>query len=499
MKKASCISIDLINADKPPASLAFLAGACELAGYEYQCISLNSVFLKELHQADMDRVYNNSIKLGSVDGVRDTLAPVLEKIVVGVAEFDPDTIVVSVFSFMQQKLASAFLECLRNSLPTVEVIVGGPGVPYKMSDGRTFGECLLTDGLVDYYCLGEGDEVLPEFLKGNKSQLGINSVLTKFETWVPQLSDLDKTYLLPSYKKIDTSVYHNIEAKDSAVFSISTSRGCVRSCTFCDVSNSWKNFRYRSGKHVANEILKHHQDVGAVHFTIVDSLINGSLKSFKDFNAEMVLLKQQYTGLEKFSYNGMFIVRDKKSHTEDLFRLMKAAGCDSLAIGVETGSDRLRYEMNKKFTNEDLDYHLEMSSKYGIKNTLLMFVAYPTETRDDFEMSLQMLERYQKYLIDDTILGINHSGVFSLIEGTPVYDDRHAIGIEFTSNIDDGNASRRIEWINKNNSALTVKERIMRDLTFRKHAIDLRYPVPYANRYVQYLKELGPDFVPMSD
>jgi radical SAM superfamily enzyme YgiQ (UPF0313 family) len=302
-------------------------------------------------------------------------------------------------------------------------------------------------------------------------------------------------YVLPSYKKIELTSYKNLEGKNSAVFSISTSRGCVRSCSFCDVGKTWKKFRFRSGAHIVSEILKHHQEVGAVHFTIVDSLINGSLKSFRDFNLEMVKIKTTYSSLENFSYNGMFIVRDKKSHPEELFAAMSAAGCESLSLGVETGSDRLRFDMNKKFTNDDLDHHLEMCQKYKIKNFFLTFVGYPTETQEDFDQTLLMLERYQKYLIDDTIVGINHSGVFTLLPDTPAYEHRQLIGVE----IIDNDASQVLNWINTNNLNLSIKERILRDLEFRKRALELRYPIPYATRYLEYLTKVHPDFVPQSD
>jgi radical SAM superfamily enzyme YgiQ (UPF0313 family) len=245
---------------------------------------------------------------------------------------------------------------------------------------------------------------------------------------------------------------------------------------------------------VAKEVLKHHLDIGALNFTIVDSLINGSLKSFKDFNHEILELKRQFPSLQEFSYNGMFIVRDARSHPEELFKTMRAAGCESLAIGVETGSDRLRFEMDKKFTNDDLDHHLEMCQKYKIRNTFLTFVGYPTETRDDFEQTLNMLDRYQKYLVDDTIIGINHSGPFNMLVHTPVYDQREDLGIELMQD-----NHRTLSWHNKNNPDLTVKERILRDLMFRKKALDLRYPIPYSQRYLEYLKEIDSSFLPESD
>lgn len=493
-KNVSCLSIDVINHDKPPASLAFLAGACEAANVNYQAISLNARLLNDLSPNDYNHVYA-SVKLNKTDLLELVIDSTVDKIFKDITEFNTDIILVSVFSYMQNYLAKTILKKLKHCMPDVEIIAGGPGIQYAGPDGITLGKQLLNEGSIDYYCLGEGDVLLPQFLSGQRDMIGLNSNSERYESWVPQLSDLDKDYLLPSYKKIPVKAYKNLEQKDSTIISISTSRGCVRSCAFCDIKKSWPKFRFRSGKAVAQEILKHHQDVGAVNFTIVDSLINGSLKSFRDFNKEIVELKKQYPALADFSYNGMFIVRDAHSHPEELFQLMKEAGCESLAIGVETGSDRLRFEMDKKFTNRDLDHHLEMCQRVGIRNTLLTFVGYPTETEEDFEQSLSMLERYQKYLIDNTIIGVNHSGVYSILVDTPLYDQKDELGLV----IDAANAHNVLNWYNPSNPGLTVKERARRDLEFRRKALSLRYPVPYATRYLEYLTRLDKNVILQSD
>lgn len=492
-RNVSCISIDLINADKPPASLAFLAGACEQAGVNYQCISLNSELIMNLNKSCYNQLYAD-VKLEKLQQSFSIIEPIIRDIIKRIEFFESDLVLVSVFSYMQFSLSEYFLQLLKDYLPDIEILAGGPGIG-SIVKNKTIGRYFTEKQLIDFYCLGEGDVVLVNFLKGQKQQLGINSIEDSCESWVPQIDNLDQQGVVPSYKKIKLSAYENIEAKKSAVFSLSTSRGCVRSCSFCDIAKTWKKFRFRSGSHVASEVLKHHREVGAVHFTIVDSLINGSLKSFRDFNVEMIKLKNEYISLREFSYNGMFIVRDRRSHNEELYASMSAAGCESLLLGVETGSDRLRFDMNKKFTNEDLEHHLDMCQKYKIKNFLLMFVGYPTETREDFEKTLYMLERFQKYLIDGTITGINHSGIFSLLPDTPTYDHRAATGIEI---INDNNVNQ-INWINKNNPNLTIKERILRDLEFRRKALDLRYPIPYATRYLEYLSKVKPDFVPQSD
>jgi radical SAM superfamily enzyme YgiQ (UPF0313 family) len=481
--RISCISIDIINADKPPASLAFLAGACEQAGREYHAISLNSVFIDRFDQHTYNQIYSD-IKIGNLEKFDDLIGPVLDSVIDQMIDFGSDCLLISVFSYLQLTLAEKFLRRLQGSLWQGVVVAGGPGITYQESGRPTNGRILAALDLVDLYCLGEGDRVLTEYLISGHVGLGLNRKSDAWENWVPQLNDLDQAYVMPSYKKVNVVAYKNLESKSSPVFSLSGSRGCVRRCTFCDVAKTWPKFRFRSGKSLAKEVLKHHHDVGAVHFTLVDSLINGSIKSFREFNEEMVRLKDQNHSLIRFSYNGMFIVRNKHSHPEELFALMAQAGCESLAIGVETGSDRLRFEMDKKFTNDDLEYHLEMTQKYHIKNFFLTFVAYPTETRQDFEQTLQMLDRFQKYLIDGTIGGINHSGIFGMLADTPVYDAMDEIGIMLHP--DSGN---KLNWHNVHNPDLTVKERIIRDLTFRKRALDLRYPMPYAERYLEYLNQ----------
>lgn len=498
MTRILCLAIDVINPDKPAASLAFLSGVCEYLCIDYLPISLNTELLLNYTAEQYDQVYVG-MKLGEGELLDTVLQPVLPCISKQLKDYRPDLVMVSLFSSMQFPLAITVLSHLRQQGYNGDIIAGGPGVQTKDTQGETNGRKLLNLGYIDYYVLGEGDEVLVRWLQGERILPGVNSrrSLIFGETWVPQINDLDRYYIKPSYRKINLDVYHNLEAKSKAVLSISTSRGCVRSCTFCDVKNLWPKYRYRSGRSVAEEVLSLHQETGAVNFTMVDSLINGSLKSFREFNATMVDLRRQHASLAEFTYNGQFIVRDALSHSEDFFDEMRKAGCESLIIGVETGSDRLRHEMAKKFTNKDLDWHLEMSRRYGIRNTLLMFVGYPTETRTDFQQSLDLLDRYQHYLIDNTIIAVTFTGIFSLATDTPVYDQAEHLGIEIVPT--DTLAMKQLNWINHNNLSLTVRERINRDLEFRRRAAELRYPIPYSDRYLEYLKHIDQDFVPVCD
>lgn len=86
-----------------------------------------------------------------------------------------------------------------------------------------------------------------------------------------------------------------------------------------------------------------------------------------------------------------------------------------------------------------------------------------------------------------------------MIPDTPVFDHRDDIGLVIDEQFHSDEAMHRLNWVNTNNPDLTVKERILRDLKFRKRAIELRYPIPYSQRYLEYLKYVDRDLFLMLD
>jgi radical SAM superfamily enzyme YgiQ (UPF0313 family) len=76
---------------------------------------------------------------------------------------------------------------------------------------------------------------------------------------------------------------------------------------------------------------------------------------------------------------------------------MSEAGAKLFKIGIESGSERVRYDMKKHFSNDDIEWFTDNCAKYNIKQLWLMFVGYPTETEEDFNDSLRLLEKYEKY------------------------------------------------------------------------------------------------------
>lgn len=242
---------------------------------------------------------------------------------------------------------------------------------------------------------------------------------------------------------------------------ITGSRGCVRKCTFCDINQKWPKFRWRSGKSIANEIIKIHKETKVSNFFFTDSLINGNMKSFIEMCEILSDYRKNYA--PDLTWGGQFIVRRIKSLPSNYFYLLAESGAYNLTIGVETGSDRIREHLKKGFTNEDLDYHMEQFNNLGITCGFLMLIGYPTETEEDFEDTLKMLKKYQGYAANGIILGITLGSTLTINKGIPLVEMYKDILFSIPNGEEDKVGT--VHWVPKEpNASLTLLERIRRRL-----------------------------------
>ncbi len=264
---------------------------------------------------------------------------------------------ISVFSYLQKDDALKLGEKYDN------VLFGGSGVdvfwPRK------------------HFIVGEGEYALVEFLNGNLDYPGINGRQPE------QIQDIEN---LPPPDYSDVIHKHNY---DTAI--ISGSRGCVRKCTFCDVMTIWPKYKWKTGKKIADDMHEVAERTGLKKIGFSDSLVNGSMKHFRDMCKELASREK------KIQWNGQFIVRGAKTFSSDDFDNLANSGCNGLTMGIESGSEKVRDHMRKKFSNEDIDYFMTNLGDRKIKMKMLLIVGYPTETEEDFEETLSLLKRYKKY------------------------------------------------------------------------------------------------------
>ena len=199
-------------------------------------------------------------------------------------KLNPKWIGFSVFTFQCQRATTEILQRLRPKFKG-RIMIGGAGISTRgiASSNADYGEKLIKDNLIDIYIKGDGDIAIIEMLKGNIDFAGINGNPYK---GVPDLNVIPK----PDWSDVIDLPYRY---HDKKILPITGSRGCVRHCSFCDIHEFWTKFKFRSGQNIADEMIENYKTHGIKDFYFMDSLINGSMKAFRELCATLVSYYQE--------------------------------------------------------------------------------------------------------------------------------------------------------------------------------------------------------------
>ena len=144
----------------------------------------------------------------------------------------------------------------------------------------------------------------------------------------------------PAYQKGKT---HNTKIWDS-FFHINTTRGCPYPCTYCNAPNlSGKRLRHRNPENIISELTFLKERYGAKRFSIIDDEFTLDRKFAVAFSEALV---NANLGMRWDCPNGVRM----DSIDPELLRLMEAAGCYALCVGIESGNDRVLGLIRKKVT-----------------------------------------------------------------------------------------------------------------------------------------------------
>ncbi len=383
-----------------------------------------------------------------------------------IIQLQPNKLFISVFSWQSQRFAEQFLTRFR-SKSTIEIIVGGQGLIREENGSYStrpeFAHYLKANNLIDHWIRGEAETTIPEIIKGNYSAPGIDTDFFAERSIVQDHAYMD-------FSDFDISRYQS--GYESGVLPMETSRGCVRHCVFCDIPTMQGGFRFKSGDRLAAEMIHYFETYRVRNYFFHDALCNGSVKDFRQFNQSLIQYYETHNLPPRhFTYSSHAIVHSQQTMKPADFKAMYEAGADTMVIGVETGSDRVRAHMQKGFTSADLDYNMEQYSKNRIQVYLLIIVGFPTETQEDFQDTLDMLSRYQRYVADGTIIGVNLGTTLTIEQGTAMYNQPETLRIVGIN----GNRPQGSEWLCESNPELTYKKRIMRRIQAQEHAVNLGY------------------------
>ncbi len=437
----------------PLQAPAIIKASVEQYGFKAQTFDLNNEFIK-LQTTDNFEFLKNFFSFGTTDDKNKIV--LAEQYIENVVEqllqkYEPRWIAISVFTYQCQTYTEMLSRAVKRVKPWIKVVLGGQGITTQginASDGWV--SRLQKEKVVDDYIISEGEVSIVDLLKKGYGP-GINNT-----NWKQQL-DLERSPF-PDYSDYNLSEY------EGESLMITGSRGCVRKCSFCDIHKHWKRFVFRSGKSISEEMIKQSSTYDKYKFQFTDSLVNGSMKAYRDFITTMAAHNTSTD--RKISWGGQFIVRGLKAMTEEDWRLTKLSGAQSLSIGVESGSESVRDHMKKQFSNKDLDEFMEQAYKNQVKLRFLMIIGYPTETIKDFNDTLDMFERYRQY--KKIIQAVQLGSTLGVLPGTPLAEDYgHDLSLNNGENF----------WTYKHNRDLTFRERIKRRMIAGEELVKMGYEV----------------------
>ncbi len=448
----------------PITAPAILKATVEENGYKAFCFDLNIDLWHKLDPKEYGHIwFDTDLTFRHKDRFDEFWEEVIKSCsqswIEVIREKDPKWVGLTIFSQRSKWISRALCHLLREQLPQVKIVCGGPFAEFACPS-------MYENGLIDAYVVGEGEEPIINILEGNFNNPGINGNPPN------QTRDLN-LIPIPDYDDFDFNLYpktwgdprvRDPEQMGSNFIYITGSRGCVRKCDFCDIQSIWPKFRYRSGENIAQEMRQQNQRYGSQRFLFTDSLLNGSVRQLKELCETLIHYREQGL-MEKVKWQGQFIARPEKHMKEEVYALMKEAGCFFVSIGVESGSEKVRDDMKKQFDNDALDFTFRTCAKHEIEMAWLLLVGYPTETEEDFQETLNLLDKYQWINERGLVRSVALGPTLDIVPGSPLFKRHKDLGITW----DEQN-----NWIYKDNNRVT---RIKRWLRLKEKCLELGYPV----------------------
>ena len=324
----------------------------------------------------------------------------------------PDVIALSFLSTTTYPETKRLAEQLKTAAPEIPIILGGVFA-------STNAENILNDcPYADCIGVGEGEELLPDYLKNMKKPETVDGLVwRKGDTVVhnkprPIIRDLDQ-FPYPDRESLPIDYIESLPLDVPAVLSldkfctVQTSRGCPYACIYCDIpSLSNGKWRSRSVEHILGE-MQQLNDAGYRSILLTDDHFLLKRKRINEICTGMIERRFQF----HWGCEGRV-----DSVGVDQLPIMNKANCTFLAYGIEAGTQKVLDRLNKNQTLEQVEFAVSEAKKHGIKRTHGFFlVGSPNESEDDIMESFRFAARLKL----DTF-GFNRLCVY---RGTPLWKE----------------------------------------------------------------------------
>jgi anaerobic magnesium-protoporphyrin IX monomethyl ester cyclase len=165
---------------------------------------------------------------------------------------------------------------------------------------------------------------------------------------------------------------------------VTSSRGCSYRCRFCTCWRLCPQVHYKSLAALRDELLQIQAIEKIRHVRFTDDNFTANKKRFKTI-MEMMLA-------EGFTFTWSTYAR-ASSLTSDIVLLMRKAGCEFVNMGIESGSQIILDNMDKRQHRQQIIDAIWLLNANGIYGEGGFILGFPGETRQTFEDTLDLANR----------------------------------------------------------------------------------------------------------
>jgi radical SAM superfamily enzyme YgiQ (UPF0313 family) len=275
-----------------------------------------------------------------------------------------------------------YASALRSIAPGIPVMVGGVHAILQPD------QCIEVEG-VDAVCLGEGEEVVVHAL--DRLQRG-ESIADLPGLWVKEDGgEVRRNRPAPLIEELDglpmpdRSIFDfpDLLSTREGVLYIFASRGCPYSCRFCcnaalraRYPNGEKYLRYKNAPRLCNEI------------AVAIDMFPGKLRGIY-FQDEILGLNKGWLAGFLEEYRARFDIPFNCNLRADLVTpelagQLHAAGCRSVSLGIESGSETMRAVLlGKRISDNEILDAFEILDRAGLRINTFSMVGLPGESCED--------------------------------------------------------------------------------------------------------------------
>ncbi|MBF0297402.1 MAG: radical SAM protein [Oligoflexia bacterium] len=166
---------------------------------------------------------------------------------------------------------------------------------------------------------------------------------------------------------------------------IETSRGCPFLCTFCNKNVFGKVWRKKSINRVVDEFERMKQ-IGFKEIHVEDDGFSTDINRAKEICREII---KREINIPWTLVNGIRVDRVD----QELFELLKKAGCYQVAFGIESGDEEILRLVNKGITLKEIESAVRLASNVGLETFGFFMFGLKGETEESLQRTVDFAKK----------------------------------------------------------------------------------------------------------